>query len=417
MKVLIVGSGGREHAIAWKMSQSEKVTEIYCAPGNPGTARLGENIAIAVDALEDVKAFALEKDVDLVVIGPEYPLTLGMADLLREAGLRVFGPGKTAATLEGSKSFSKEIMDKAGVLTAKYESFTEEERALAYVRAQGAPIVLKADGLAAGKGVFVCQTLEEAEEGLSALFGDFEAKRIVVEEFLEGKEVSYIVATNGTEIIPLAASHDYKRIFDNDGGPNTGGMGTVSPTPNLSKGEEYGVLKSVMRPVVEAMAANGTPYQGFLYAGLMIAPDRSVKVLEFNARLGDPETQVILRRMESDLFELLYALSDPQGIEAPEQRWADNAAVCVVLASKGYPETSSKGDVIDGIEAAEEINSACVFHAGTAINSDGHLVTGGGRVLNVTAMGATVGEAREMAYRAAEKISFEGLQKRSDIAA
>lgn len=416
MKVLVIGSGGREHAIVWKLKQSPRVEEIYCAPGNPGTAALAENIPLAVDDLNGIKKFAVDTAIDLVIIGPEYPLTLGLVDVLKAAGIRVFGPSQAAAALEGSKSFAKEIMVAAGVPTAAYATFSDRAEARAYIDTHATPLVIKVDGLAAGKGVFICHSTDEAVSALDEVFDTFNAAQVVIEEFLTGKEASFIVATNGQDIVPLAASHDYKRIFDNDSGPNTGGMGTVSPTPNLSRVEEARVLDSIMRPVILEMANRGIPYEGFLYAGLMIAPDGAIKVLEFNARLGDPETQVILRRMDSDLFELLYALSSGAEVEIPQQIWSPAAAVCVVLASSGYPASSSTGDSISGIEQAEGIGSACVFHAGTSVNATGELVTGGGRVLNVTALGATVGEAREMAYRAADKIQFSGMQFRKDIA-
>lgn len=416
MKTLVIGSGGREHAIVWKLKQSPRVAEIYCAPGNPGTAALAENIPLAVDDLNGIKEFAIDTSIDLVIIGPEYPLTLGLVDVLKAAGIRVFGPSQAAAALEGSKSFAKEIMVAAGVPTAAYATFSDRAQARAYIDTHVTPLVIKVDGLAAGKGVFICESTAEAVSALNEVFDTFNAAQVVIEEFLIGKEVSFIVATNGKDIIPLAASHDYKRIFDNDSGPNTGGMGTVSPTPNLSKAEEARVVDTIMRPVILEMARRGIPYEGFLYAGLMIATDGSYKVLEFNARLGDPETQVILRRMDSDLFELLYALSTGPGVELPQQIWSDAAAVCVVLASSGYPATSRTGDSISGLELAEGIGSACVFHAGTSVNSTGELVTGGGRVLNVTALGSTIGEAREMAYRAADKINFSGMQLRRDIA-
>ncbi|MCB0332523.1 MAG: phosphoribosylamine--glycine ligase [Bdellovibrionales bacterium] len=414
MKVLVVGSGGREHAIAWKLSHSSQVSEIYNAPGNPGMAKVGENLSLAVDDLEGIKSFCLQQGIDLVVVGPEYPLSLGLVDVLCAAGITTFGPTKAAAQMESSKAFAKEIMLAAGVPTASYERFTSQQGAIDYVQAQGAPIVVKADGLAAGKGVFVCQTVKEANEGIEAVFSEFESAEVVIEEMLQGVEVSYIVATDGTRIVPLAASHDYKRIFDGDQGPNTGGMGTVSPTPRLSVEQETEVLSRVIEPVLEELRKRGTPFCGFLYAGLMISPEGEINVIEFNARLGDPETQVIMRRLESDLLDILYPLAS-SAKELPAVSWIPESAVCVTLASKGYPQSSHKGDVITGIESAEANASCVVFHAGTSLSPSGELVTGGGRVLSVTSISDTLENARLQAYQACELISFDGCQYRKDI--
>ncbi len=414
MKVLVVGSGGREHAISWKLAQSKHVTEIYNAPGNPGMANVGENLSLAVDDIEGIKGVCIEKGIDLVVVGPEYPLTLGLVDELTKAGIITFGPTKDASRMESSKAYAKEIMHTAGVPTASYKRFSSEQDALAYVEQEGAPIVVKADGLAAGKGVFVCQTQDEAKEGISQVFSALDSAEVVIEEMLSGVEVSYIVATDGTRVVPLATSHDYKRIFDDDQGPNTGGMGTVSPTPRMNAAQEQEVLSRVIEPVLAELRKRNTPFCGFLYAGLMVGSQGEINVIEFNARLGDPETQVILRRLKSDLFDILYPLASGAD-DIPQTQWISESAVCVTLASKGYPQSSHKGDVITGIETAEANASCVVFHAGTTLNPSGELVTGGGRVLSVTSLGDTLENARLQTYQACELISFDGCQYRGDI--
>ncbi len=415
MKVLLIGAGGREHAMAWKLSQSDKVSSLFIAPGNPGTAELGENVSLDVTDIDGLVAFARDEQIDLTVVGPELPLTLGVVDAFQAAGLKIFGPDKIAAQVEGSKAFAKDIMERAKVPTAAYETFSEAEKAKEYIQKQGAPIVVKVDGLAAGKGVFVCTETQDALSAVDEAFHTFSAKQIVVEEFLEGVEVSYIVATNGKSIVPFASSHDYKRIGEGDSGPNTGGMGTISPTPRLSSEQEQYVLNNVMAPVINELVKATGGYTGFLYGGLMLTPKGEVKVLEFNARLGDPETQSILRRMESDLFEVLYALS--VGDVPPEVRWSPQTAVCVVMASKGYPASSSKGDIISGLKEAGASTAQQVFHAGTALSEAGEVVTGGGRVLAVTALGDDVDTARALCYQAVDLIDFEGKQFRRDIAA
>lgn len=420
MKVLVIGAGGREHALCWKLKESKSVSELYCAPGNAGIARVAENIAIPVDAVEALCSFAVEKSIDLTIVGPEYPLTLGIVDHFEEKGLKIFGPNRQAARLEGSKAYAKEIMDKAGVPTASYREFLDLNPAVEYVKATGAPIVVKADGLAAGKGVYVCATVEEAQTALNELFNQDGFEKVVIEEYLEGIEASFIALVSGDTIIPLASSHDYKRIFDGDGGPNTGGMGTVSPSPRISAAQEVWALENVMRPVVHALKEDGIFYRGFLYAGLMISPDGAIKVLEFNARMGDPEGQVILRRMQGDLAELLESLSGQDAVDvvgSSRLQWCADSAVCVVQASEGYPASSSRGDVITGIEAAEALEGCVVFHAGTGVDSNGNLVTAGGRVFNITALGPDVNQARTKAYEATGKIQFRGMQFRSDIAA
>jgi phosphoribosylamine---glycine ligase len=417
MKLLVVGQGGREHALCWKLSQSPQVSKLYCAPGNPGIGRIAENVAIAVDDLEALVEFARSKAIDLTVVGPEYPLSLGLVDCFAAAGLRIFGPSRKAAQLESSKDFAKRVMNSAKVPTARHCTFEDRESALRYVRETGAPLVIKADGLAAGKGVFVCQDLGQAEEALAQVYRELGQSTVVVEECLSGKEASFIVAAAGKIVVPLAASHDYKRIRDFDEGPNTGGMGAVSPTSHLTAQEEAWVVDHVIHPVLSEMERQGAPFCGFLYAGLMIGAAREIKVLEFNVRLGDPETQVILRRMRGDLCELLCHLSDkPANAVVPRAHWSDESAVCVVMASAGYPESSSNGDVISGLEDVSSMKDVEVFHAGTAINSEGKLVTNGGRVLNITACGKDLSDARRKAYRAAEVIQFRGRQFRRDIA-
>lgn len=412
MKILVIGSGGREHAICWKLNQSEKLTALYAAPGNPGISKFGECVDISVEAVDDLVSFAKKNKIDFTIVGPELPLTLGIVDAFQKAGLKIFGPVKEAAALEGSKSFAKAVMKAAGVPTADYAEFEDLGSLQSYVEKQGAPLVLKADGLAAGKGVFVCLEKMEAEAAARTLFQEFEADKVVVEEYLEGIEASYIVATDGERIVPLASSHDYKRIFDNDQGLNTGGMGTVSPTPRITPEQEAWVLENIMQPVVREMKAMAYSYQGFLYAGLMINPEGEIKVLEFNARLGDPETQVILRRMESDLLEVLLALHDKT--ELPSLKWNASSAVCVVQAAENYPGTPVKGDEITGIEEAEGNTDTVVFHAGTKL-SDGKLLTNGGRVLNITSTGNSLEEAIQNTYTAVDLVKFRGQQFRGDI--
>lgn len=417
MKVLVIGSGGREHALCWKLSQSEQVSEVYCAPGNPGTAEVAENIAIATDDIPGLVRFAAEKSIDLTVVGPEYPLTLGIADAFEEAGLRVFGPTQAAAQLEGSKSFAKDVMIRAGVPTAKFETFDNKEKALSYLDTTGVPIVVKADGLAAGKGVYVCSEMKDAHEAVCTLLAESDSQ-VVIEQCLIGKEASFIAAVSGDVILPLASSHDYKRIHDGDEGPNTGGMGTVSPTPRLQANQEEEIVSRVLRPVIQELAKRGIDFCGFLYAGLMIDESGEYHVLEFNTRLGDPEAQVILRRMNFDLATFLLQLCDSSFDEDQKVSmvWDQDASVCLVLAASGYPEQPQKGDEIDGLAQASAIDGVEIFHAGTAVNEQGKLVTSGGRVLNITTLGRDISEARKRAYEAAEKVQISGIQFRKDIA-
>jgi phosphoribosylamine---glycine ligase len=398
VKVLVVGSGGREHALAWKLAQSPAVSELHAAPGNPGIASVGQCHPIRAEDGESLLALARTLGVDLVVIGPEAPLVAGVADELRRGGVAVFGPSAAAARIEGSKDFAKEVMRDAGVPTAETMSVAR------------VPCVVKADGLTGGKGVFICRTQEELDSALRAVatFGD----QFVIEELLEGEELSLFALVDGANVLPLPESRDYSRVGDGDTGPNTGGMGSYSPVPELSEGQVAELVDSVHRPVVEEMATRGMPFIGCLYAGLMLTPD-GPRVLEFNCRFGDPETQVILPRIEGDLAEALAAAAAGD-LREVELRVSDAAAVTVALAARGYPESRDTGSPIEGIEAAEA-EGALVFHAGTA-SRDGRLVTSGGRILNVTGLGATLEEARARAYDAAERISFPGARYRRDIA-
>ena len=418
MKVLVIGSGGREHALVWKIAQSPMVTRVYCAPGNPGTAELAQNVAIAVDDLQGLLGFALEQGVELTVVGPELPLSMGLVDLFEEHGLKVFGARKNAALIEASKAFSKDLMQKYQVPTAAYGVFTEVEPAISFIDQTGIPIVIKADGLAAGKGVIIAQSRAEAVEAVTDMLSGnaFGAagSRGVIEEFLRGEEASFLAFTDGKNIIPLASAQDHKAVFDGDRGPNTGGMGAYSPAPVVTPAIHDKAMAEVMRRTVDGMAAEGRPYRGVLYAGLMIDGD-SVKTLEFNARFGDPECQPLLMRMKSDIVPILLAVAsgDLSGVEI---EWHDKAAVCVVLAAQGYPGDYPKGDAISGLEQAAQVEDLVVFHAGTKV-ADGAVVTNGGRVLGVTALGSTVKEAIERAYRGVDLISWAGVQFRRDIGA
>ncbi|WP_302153374.1 phosphoribosylamine--glycine ligase [uncultured Enorma sp.] len=413
--ILLLGSGGREHALAAKLAASPLCGTLYIAPGNGGTVQVGENVALAEDDPEAVADFARETGVGLVVIGPEAPLVAGVADAVRAAGISCFGPGAEGAQMEGSKKFSKELMARAGIPTAAYGSFTDEASALAYVREQGAPIVVKADGLAAGKGVIVAATLEEAEDAVHECFqGAFGAagSTVVVEECLTGPECSLLAFTDGKTVLPMATAQDHKRALEGDKGPNTGGMGVYSPVPIVTE-DELAAMKQVMLDTVAELAAEGIDYRGCLYGGFMLTED-GPKVLEFNARFGDPETQVILPRLKNDLVEVMLACAERR-LDEVELAWRDEWAVAVVLTSAGYPGSYEKGKVITGIEDAEAMEDVTVYHAGTAVREDGELVTSGGRVLAVTALGDTFEAARDLAYEACEKIDFEGKTLRRDI--
>ncbi|AAR33941.1 phosphoribosylamine--glycine ligase [Geobacter sulfurreducens] len=418
MKVLVIGGGGREHALVWKIAQSPLVSKVYCAPGNPGIGLIAENVSLAVDDLDGLAAFATEQSIDLTVVGPELPLSLGIVDRFEEKGLLIFGARRNAAIIEASKAFSKDLMKKYQVPTAAYDVFTEVEPAVAFIDRVGVPIVVKADGLAAGKGVIIAHTREEAVGAVMDMlsgnaFGDA-GSRVVIEEFLTGEEASFLAFTDGKNIIPLASAQDHKAVFDGDTGPNTGGMGAYSPAPVVTPAIHDKVMAEVMRRTVDGMAAEGRPYRGVLYAGLMINGDQ-VKTLEFNARFGDPECQPLLMRMKSDIVPVLLAVArgDLSGIEL---EWHDMAAVCVVMASGGYPADYRKGDEIRGLEDAARMEDLFVFHAGTS-RKNGRIVTSGGRVLGVTALGATVGEAIDRAYRGVAAISWDGVHYRKDIGA
>ncbi len=416
MKILVVGGGGREHALVWKIAQSPLVEKIYCAPGNPGIAELAENIPIKVDELDKLLEFAYREKIDLTVVGPEQPLSLGIVDLFEEHGLKVFGPRKNAAIIEASKAFSKDLMQKYRVPTAAYGVFDEIGPALEFIDQIGIPIVIKADGLAAGKGVIIAQSREEAVSATTDMLSGnaFGAagSRVVIEEFLTGEEASFLVITDGKEIIPLASAQDHKAIFDGDQGPNTGGMGAYSPAPVVTPAVHEKAMQSILKPTIDGMAAEGRPYCGVLYAGLMINGDQ-VKTLEFNARFGDPECQPLLMRMKSDLVPVLVAVANGD-LSGMTIEWHDKAAVCVVMAAKGYPGDYSKGNEILGLEEAAKIDDLYVFHAGTNLK-DGRCVTNGGRVLGVTALGESVQKAIELAYRGVDRISWPGVQYRRDI--
>lgn len=413
--ILLLGSGGREHALAKKLAESPRCGTLYIAPGNGGTLQEGVNVALAEDDPEAVAAFAREEGIGLVVIGPEAPLVAGVADAVRAAGIACFGPGAEGAQMEGSKRFSKELMERAGIPTAAYGSFTDEEAALAYVREQGAPLVVKADGLAAGKGVVVATEQEQAEEAVrecfAGAFGDA-GSTVVIEECLTGPECSLLAFTDGKTVRPMATAQDHKRALEGDRGPNTGGMGVYSPVPIVTD-EELAVMKQVMVDTVAELAAEGIDYRGCLYGGFMLTPE-GPKVLEFNARFGDPETQVILPRLENDLVDVMLACAE-QRLDEVELSWRDEWAVAVVLTSAGYPGSYEKGKVITGVEDADALDGVTVYHAGTAVTDTGELVTSGGRVLAVTALGDTFEAARDLAYAACEKIDFEGKTLRHDI--
>jgi phosphoribosylamine---glycine ligase len=416
LKALVVGGGGREHAIVRALRRSPQVEAVFCAPGNAGIVADADCLPdVIADDPAAIVAAARDHGIDLVAIGPEAGLVAGAVDALEEAGIAAFGPTKAAAELEGSKAFAKELMAEAGVPTAGHVLLRSREEADEQLLRVGFPTVLKADGLAAGKGVIICSTEAEAREALDVFFTEqrFGATTVVMEDFLEGEELSLLALCDGENVVPLAPAQDYKRIFDGDEGPNTGGMGSYSPVPGFGAAEVEEIVEQVHRPVVAAMAARGTPFHGVLYAGLMMTAE-GPRVLEFNARFGDPETQAVLPRLRSDLAALFLAAREPGGLARVTAEFKDNWAVTVVIASAGYPESSSKGDVIEGLAEAAEI--AEITHAGTA-ERDGQIVTAGGRVLNVTGLGKSPAEARDRAYDAARRISFEGMQIRNDIAA
>lgn len=418
MQVLIIGNGGREHALAWKVAQNPEVSQIFVAPGNAGTALEPKvtNVAIAVEDITALVAFAQEQQIELTIVGPEAPLVLGVVDAFQAAGLAIFGPSQAASQLEGSKAFTKDFLARHQIPTAQYQNFTEIEPALAYLRQQGAPIVVKADGLAAGKGVIVAMTLQEAEDAVRDMlagnaFGEA-GHRVVIEEFLDGEEASFIVMVDGEHVLPMATSQDHKRVGNGDTGPNTGGMGAYSPAPVVTDEIHQRVMDEVIYPTVRGMAAEGNPYTGFLYAGLMIMGDGTPKVIEYNCRFGDPETQPIMLRLQSDLVELCQAAIDGK-LNHCQSQWDPRAAIGVVLAAGGYPDHYHKGDVICGLPQ-QEIAGEKVFHAGTC-ELDGQVVTNGGRVLCATAMGDTVQQAQQRAYQLAQQIDWDGMFYREDI--
>ncbi len=418
MNVLIIGGGGREHALAWKVAQSTKVSKVFVAPGNAGTALEDklENVAFDVNDISGLIAFAKENDVTMTIIGPEAPLVIGIVDAFEAAGLNCFGPREGAAQLEGSKAFTKDFLARQNIPTAWYENFTEIEPALAYVREKGAPIVIKADGLAAGKGVIVAMTLTEAEDAINDMlsgnvFGDA-GSRVVIEEFLDGEEASFIVMVDGDNVLAMATSQDHKRVGNGDTGPNTGGMGAYSPAPVVTPAMHDRIMNEVIYPTVNGMKAEGNTYTGFLYAGLMIMSDGTPKVIEFNCRFGDPETQPIMMRLQSDLVDLIQASFDKK-LDTVTAKFDPRAAVGVVLAAGGYPANYAKGDVISNIP--EATSDAKVFHAGTKMQGD-DVVTAGGRVLCATALGETVTIAQQRAYELTKKISWKGSFFRTDIA-
>lgn len=417
MKVLIVGGGGREHAIAWKAAQSPRVEKLYCAPGNAGIAQIAECVDIGVMEFEKLAEFAREKQVDLVMIGPDDPLAAGAVDVLESAGLRVFGPRKNAAILEGSKAFSKNLMKKYGIPTAAYETFTDPNNALAYLETAKMPIVLKADGLALGKGVLMCKTLDEAKAGVKELMMDKKfgsaGDEIVIEEFMTGREVSVLSFVDGKTIKIMTSAQDHKRAKDNDQGLNTGGMGTFSPSPFYTKEVDAFCREHIYQPTVDAMSAEGREFKGIIFFGLMLTAD-GPKVLEYNARFGDPETQVVLPRMKNDIVDVFEACIDG-ALDKIDLEFEDNAAVCVVLASDGYPEHYEKGFAVKGLENFKNKDGYYVFHAGSKFDSDGNIVTDGGRVLGVTATGSNLKEARKNAYHATEWIEFDNKYMRRDI--
>ena len=415
MNILLLGSGGREHALAVALAASPRCDELYIAPGNGGTAAVGENVLLDAEDPAAVADFARETGCGLVVIGPEAPLVVGVADAVRAVGIPCFGPGAEGAQVEGSKKFSKELMERAGVPTAAYASFTDEAAALAYVRDQGAPLVVKADGLAAGKGVVVATELSQVEDAVRACFDGAFGKAgatVVIEEMMTGPECSLLAFTDGETVRPMCTSQDHKRALEGDRGPNTGGMGAYAPVPIVTD-EEHAAMVDALEKTVAQLHAEGIDYRGCLYGGFMLTP-AGPKVLEFNARFGDPETQVVIPRLENDLVEVMLAVAEGRLSEV-ELRWSDRWAVTVVLTSAGYPGGYEKGKVITGVEDAEAMDDVTVYHAGTALTDAGELVTSGGRVLDVTALGDTFEAARDRAYAACEKIQFEGKTLRHDI--
>ncbi|MBC8555343.1 MAG: phosphoribosylamine--glycine ligase [Candidatus Brocadiales bacterium] len=416
MKVLVVGGGGREHALVWKLSQSPRVDKVYCAPGNAGISEIAECIDIKNDNFEELLDFVKYNWIDLTVVGPEVPLSEGIVDAFVKEERTVFGPDRAGAQLEGSKQFAKDFMQKYGIPTAEYKTFSSYSQAEEYVRLKGAPIVVKADGLAAGKGVIVAETVDEAMDALKLIMKDkafgIAGSKVIVEQCLKGEEASFMILTDGKTVVPLATSQDHKQIFDGDKGPNTGGMGAYSPAPIITDEMSAEVMKTIIDPVMKGLGREGINYRGVIYVGLMIC-DGKPYVLEFNVRFGDPEAQPILSRLDCDLFDLLKATAEGR-LNEIDVNWKEGASICVVLASKGYPGPYQKGDAIKGLDAFKNSEDVVVFHAGTGFNN-GEIVTSGGRVLGVTALGDDIKSAQVNAYKAIEKINFNGMQFRKDI--
>lgn len=416
MKILVMGGGGREHALVWKIAQSPKVSKIYCAPGNAGISDQAMLVPIKANDTSGLIRFALKEKIDLTVVGPEEALTKGIVDLFESKGLSIFGPSQKAAEIEGSKAFAKEMMKKCHIPTASYEIFEDPKEATKYIRKQGAPIVVKADGLAAGKGVIICKTVEEAIQSIDRMmvekiFGDA-GHSVVIEECLMGEEASYIAFTDGKAMLPLASSQDHKAVFDGDTGPNTGGMGAYSPAPVVTGQVHKRIMEEILKPLIQGMAEEGRAYRGALYAGVMIC-DGVPKVLEFNARLGDPETQPVLMRMKGDIVPVLEACIKGN-LSQCEIEWDNRASVCVVMASRGYPGDYEKAKAIEGLKEVSQMEDVFVFHAGTAFQ-DSQIVTNGGRVLGVTGLGKDIPSAIERTYQAVKKISWDGVHYRTDI--
>ncbi|MCR8644546.1 phosphoribosylamine--glycine ligase [Paenibacillus sp. N1-5-1-14] len=418
MRILVIGRGGREHAIIWKLSQSQKVTKLFCAPGNGGIAELAECVPINEMQFEQVAQFAKDQQIDLVFVAPDDPLAAGMVDYLEAQGIVAYGPRANAALIEGSKKFMKDLLAKYNIPTAAYETFDNYEAALAYLEQQSAPIVIKADGLAAGKGVIVAQTMIEAKQALTDImqdqvFGASAGAQVVIEEFLQGQEMSLLAFVEGNTVRVMVPSQDHKPVFDGDKGPNTGGMGTYSPVPHIAQSIVDEAIETIVKPCAQALVQEGRPFKGILYAGLMITPEGKPKTIEFNARFGDPETQVLLPRLKTDLLEIVLATIEERLADLPIE-WSEDSAVCVILASPGYPSEYPKGLPITGLD--QPMEHAVVFHAGTARQADGSIVTSGGRVLGITGIGRDIAEARERAYAAADRIHFDGKHYRTDIA-
>jgi len=417
MRVLVIGGGGREHTLVWKIAQSQLVEKVYCIPGNPGIAELAECKKMDVESdFDALVQFAKSEKIDFTVIGPEDPLANGIVDYFQNSGLKAFGPSKSAAEIESSKVFSKEFMMRHGIPTSEGEIFDDPEEAISYIKKVGAPIVVKADGLAKGKGAFPCRDLQKALDAVNSImidrdFGDA-GNKVIVEEFMEGEEASFIAFTDGKTVLPMASAQDHKPIFDDDKGPNTGGMGAYSPAPVVTDEIHDLIMKTIMEPVIKGMSAEGRLYKGALYAGLMIA-DGKPRIVEFNARLGDPETQAVLPRMKSDIVPIILACIDGT-LDKMQMEWTDEPAVCVAIASGGYPGSYEKGKVINGLETVAKMDNVMVFHAGTA-KKDDSIVTSGGRVLGVTALGNSIENAIKRAYEAVGKISFDGAYCRRDI--